>query len=539
MPPAQPPKRQRAFAKRSRTGCRTCRICHVKCDETPGACRNCSSNDWSCDGYELNRLPRRAPPSKSQSSSSSPSLIPAPIATGFCWATTADEKRCVSFFLYRTIPSLTSFYDSSLWHKLVLQMSCTEPAVYHAVVALSAHMASVRVGTVHAVFGLLNKRHILLDPQIREVLLVCCLLFIMLELACGRYDDATVHLQSGLAILKEMKIQHRLQGATPVAVEDNLVAAFLHLESQATHHGVLKPPLHLDDRLIHEQRYEAYLFEFRTLQEAQQALNPLMNTAFPFLERCWSRPEAEIMASYGTLHAKQQRLLSCITQFGSHLDRFLETAYNRLTVKQQRGVDMIRVSYLTLLINIKTCLYTRGCPEPDWFMREYKELLSETLATIDRFPERPLMTIDGTICPALFTVAARCPDYTIRYQAIGALRAWPHCEGYFNSPFIAELVEEGIKGELRHLWSEVQTDASLKNGGVIVRIGSKGESTTRFLSLEPSTALRDALMTVHSSENWTCVRASGILPRKGRRERGNREFLAVYNQAAESESSHW
>jgi hypothetical protein len=335
-----------------------------------------------------------------------------------------------------------------------------------------------------------------------------------------------------------MKIQRRLQGASPVAVEDNLLDAFLHLESQATHHGVLQPPLHLDDRLIHEQRYEAYLFDFKTLQDAQQALNPLMNTALPFLERCWSRPEAEIMASYGTLHAKQQRLLSCITQFGTYLDQFLETAYQRLTMKQRRGVDMIRVSYLTLVINIKTCLYTRGCPEPDWFMREYKELLSETLAIIDRFPERPLMTIDGTICPALFTVAARCPDYTIRYQAIDALRAWPHCEGYLNSPFIAELVEEGIKGELRHLWSEMQANAcslpaglsfeALKNGGLVVRIGSKACPTSHFLSLEPNTALRDALMSVESSVRWTCVRASGILPRKGPRERGNRKFLEVY-----------
>ncbi|KAL5344000.1 hypothetical protein BJX70DRAFT_385238 [Aspergillus crustosus] len=557
--------RRRPFTRRSRTGCRTCRIRHVKCDETPGACRNCSDNGWACEGYELNRLPRRAPPpipsSSPASSTSPPSITPAPIATGFRWATTADEKRCVSFFLYRTIPGLTSFNDSSLWQKLVLQMSCTEPAVYHAVVALSAVNQDLerhgipRPGTnpdstwhrfaleqSMRSFGLLNKRSLLQDPQLREVLLVCCLLFIMLELVCGHYDDATAHLQNGLAILKEMKIQRRLQGASPAVIEDNLLDAFLHLESQATHHGVRQPPLHLDARLIHEQRYEEYLFEFTTLRDAQQALSPLMNTTFPFLERCWSRPEAEIMATYGTLHAKQQRLLSCITQFGTYFDQFREHYYTTLTRKQQRGADLIRVMYLTLVLNTKICLYTRGCPEPDWFMSGFEQLLTETLVIIDGFEERPLMTIDATILPALFTVAARCPDYTLRYQAIDALRAWPHCEGYLNSSFMAELIEEGMKGELRHLWSEVQADACplpaglsfeiLKNGGVVACIGSKGTPATRFLSLETNVALRDALMTVESSPEWSCVRASGILPRKGRSERGNKKFLAMYNEAS-------
>ncbi|KAL4876980.1 hypothetical protein BJY04DRAFT_231138 [Aspergillus karnatakaensis] len=551
------PKRKRAFTKRSRTGCRTCRIRHVKCDETPGACRNCSSNGWTCEGYEVNRLPRRTEVHHSSSDESSFRSITPPLATGFRWATTADEKRCVNFFLYRTIPGITSFYDSSLWQKLILQMSCTEPAVYHAVVALSAinqHLERdgipipgsnaestwYRFALEQSMrsFGLLNKRHILKDPQLREVLLVCCLLFIMLELVCGHYDDATVHLRSGLAILKEMKIQRHRLGASLVPVEESLLEAFLHLEAQATHHGVMRDGLRLDNQLILENQYELCLYEFKNLHDAQQAFNPLMNTVFPFLERCWSRPEAEIMANYGTLHAKQQRLFSCVNQYGTFLYRFRERQYHRLNAKQQRAADMIRLNHMTLDLNLKTCLYTRGCPEPVWFIDDYKDLMAESLAVMERFKERPLMTIDAVITPALFTVGARCPDYSLRYEAVDALRAWPRCEGYLNSLLIADLVEEGMRAELRHLWSEIQTGVrstppglyfeEQKDGGVVVRVGVKGSPMARYLALTPNAMLRTALMSVQSSPYWTCVRATGLLPATGK-GLSQKKFLEIYD----------
>ncbi|KAL4926342.1 uncharacterized protein BDV17DRAFT_293560 [Aspergillus undulatus] len=264
-----------------------------------------------------------------------------------------------------------------------------------------------------------------------------------------------MHLQSGLAILKEMKLQRRALGAASVPVEDSLLDAFLHLESQSTHHGVSGLRLGRDFRTLHDQ-YKEHLYEFRTLQDVQQAFNPLINTTLPFLERCWSRPGAEIMAEYGTLHTEQQQLLSCLHQFGAHLACFYRRMYAKLALKQQRGADMVRLTQLAMVLTVKTCLYTRGCPEPASFMPEYQELLSSALAVIAKFEERPLMTIDTTICPALFVIAARCPDYSLRWQAINALQSWPHCEGYLNLTLIVDLVIEGMKGELRQLWKDSQ-----------------------------------------------------------------------------------
>ncbi|KAH6974738.1 hypothetical protein EDB80DRAFT_313943 [Ilyonectria destructans] len=48
-----PRKRARAKAPRVRTGCKTCKIRHLKCDEGKPHCRRCEKDSHVCDGYEV------------------------------------------------------------------------------------------------------------------------------------------------------------------------------------------------------------------------------------------------------------------------------------------------------------------------------------------------------------------------------------------------------------------------------------------------------------------------------------------------------
>ena len=56
MPPAT--KRSRASKPKVRTGCLTCKIRRVKCDEGKPACQKCTSTGRKCDGYYI--APRKA-----------------------------------------------------------------------------------------------------------------------------------------------------------------------------------------------------------------------------------------------------------------------------------------------------------------------------------------------------------------------------------------------------------------------------------------------------------------------------------------------
>ncbi|CEL11569.1 hypothetical protein ASPCAL14670 [Aspergillus calidoustus] len=518
-------KRQRASTKRSRTGCRTCRVRHIKCDESPTACHNCTSNGWACDGYEVNRLPRPTELVKSR-----PSLPRPPVASGFRWASTPDEKRCVSFFLHRTIPSLTSYYDSSLWQKLVLQMCYSEPAVYHAVVALSAINQDLEKhgipipgsesgSTWHGFaleqcgrsFGLLSRRHILQDPQLREVLLVCCLLFVMLELVCGRFDDATAHLQSGLAILQELRNQRLLQGLALVPVEESLLEAFLHLESQAMHHGLVPSPLQLE---VYGLQLGEKSHEFQTLRDVQQVLHPLTDAGFAFLARCWTATDIEMPERYAALYTEQHRILSALHQFSLDFDRFRIQYHHKQTQKERRGADTAYLTYRNMQLACKTALYAKSCPLPVSFTEEYVELLLVTLEAMDKLEDRPLMTVESAICPALFTIAARCPDYSVRWKAIEALWAWPHCEGYLNSRLTADVATEQMKREMRCLWTEMKMTGSPAPQGLLFETQDGGTSVWiegAWLSLEPNQELARSLESVPSAPSWACVKASGIL----------------------------
>lgn len=47
------PVRKRASKPKVRTGCTTCKIRRVKCDETKPNCKRCTSTGRKCDGYEF------------------------------------------------------------------------------------------------------------------------------------------------------------------------------------------------------------------------------------------------------------------------------------------------------------------------------------------------------------------------------------------------------------------------------------------------------------------------------------------------------
>src|SRR5690606_2965325 len=61
----------------------------------------------------------------------------APLALFHDWAS-SDERRAFHFFQHITAPCLSGNLDGSFWRVLVLQICQSEPAVRHAVLAVSS-----------------------------------------------------------------------------------------------------------------------------------------------------------------------------------------------------------------------------------------------------------------------------------------------------------------------------------------------------------------------------------------------------------------
>ncbi|KAL5339855.1 hypothetical protein BJX70DRAFT_140567 [Aspergillus crustosus] len=445
-----PPKRRRKFTKRSLTGCRTCRARHIRCDEAPGSCNNCSSTGRKCDGYDLSRLPVQELTFTSHLG----------IDTRLAWLTTPDERRCFSYFTHISIPSLASLFDFPLWEKLTLRISHADRAVYHAANMLGAvhedsdqnqmrlsgenlHQPRHRFALEQAsrAFAILNRRQASQDPQLREVVLICCLLFVVSDLLLGRYDNAFQHLRSGLKILGETQQQLRIQQR--LSVDDDLVRAFQRLDIESSHFGMGKPFLYAD---IEPEEYLDQPAVMRNLSDAHQRVTAQLNIGIPFLAKCWLLSDAGIKADYENLHRTQQRLLSSNYQSKEEIEALYNQDPHRFSYKEQRGLDLLLLQCVGQILAIRTALNVGVAPE---LIPEHVELLEIHDRVMVKLPERPSITLDYGVIPSLYIVASQCPQYSVRLRAIDALLAWPHCEGLVNSNLAASIALEGLKAELR------------------------------------------------------------------------------------------
>ncbi|KAL4879341.1 hypothetical protein BJY04DRAFT_229123 [Aspergillus karnatakaensis] len=446
-------KRRRNFTKRSLTGCRTCRARHIRCDEALGSCNNCTSTGRKCDGYDLSRLPATRRVALTAYSG---------IDTRLSWLTTPDEMRCFSYFTHCSIPSLASYFDFPLWRKLTMQISHVDRAVYHAATMLGAvhedsDLNKMRLAgenlrlprhrfafeQASRAFAILNKRKASQDPQLREVVLICCLLFIVSDLLLGRYDHAFQHLRSGLRILGEID-PRQLRAQHGALVDSGLVRVFERLDIESSHFGQGSPTLCSYDEL--EERLDQ-LYVMRNLHEVHDRVALQINMGVPFLAKCWVLSEVEIQADYEDLHRKQQRLLCANYKSKQQIEILTQQSYHQLTSKEHRSMDLLLLQCVGQILALKTCL--KDGPAPTHVIPEHVELLTIYGRIMSKFPDRPTITLDFGVIPCLYVVASQCPQYSVRIRAIDALLSWPHCEGLVNSNLAASVALEGLKAELR------------------------------------------------------------------------------------------
>ncbi|KAF2644831.1 hypothetical protein P280DRAFT_466094 [Massarina eburnea CBS 473.64] len=129
------------------------------------------------------------------------------------------ENRSFYYFKSHTLPKWTEFFDSDLWSEKIMQLSHSEPAIKHGILALSSmhekfETTMVSSKTDNFAFGqymeavkysnsLINGH----EQHGRDVekVLIACIIFTCYENLAGNYRAANMHLESGLRILA----QHR------------------------------------------------------------------------------------------------------------------------------------------------------------------------------------------------------------------------------------------------------------------------------------------------------------------------------------------
>ncbi|CAK7234237.1 hypothetical protein SEUCBS140593_008874 [Sporothrix eucalyptigena] len=245
------PVRPRAKVK---TGCRTCKLRKVKCDEGRPACIRCVSTGRTCEGYGIwgggnidaarDTVSATTPAAvamgmalRQRSSRECPTwpAVSRQIANATMSPLSAQEYGWLDWFRCRTAVKLRGAFSMAFWDVLVIRASFEEPAVLHAALALSTVHRRVGGGegmgddwanrraaaqSCREEFTLqqYNKaiRHLMASPSTREVIgtsgavtnvastrimLVACMLFTCLEFMRGRFQTGSIHLQNGVRLL--------------------------------------------------------------------------------------------------------------------------------------------------------------------------------------------------------------------------------------------------------------------------------------------------------------------------------------------------
>ncbi|KUJ16375.1 uncharacterized protein LY89DRAFT_719102 [Mollisia scopiformis] len=325
-------KKKRKSLAKVRTGCKTCKIRRVKCDETRPVCQRCLK--WGgasiCDGYE-DLVPTRTFRAVDLKAAHRP-LLPNP--KPLCRSPNVqkfDSDEEYSFFQRFCVEStvqLSGSRYSELWNRVVLQGSEMEACVRHAVVAIGAldfHKLShggTDLQSIHREFtfreygaltavGMMNAspwskkvsdedrmgRKIAYEEYgkaikcLRKAVmekrsdimtrLTSCLLFILFEVYHGNNESAAAQTHAGIKMMEEHSKQRSewtpsLGTIRPPPIDREIVETFALLEIQATGWSDNnRPDMHLA-KIYAGEAIEDIPYEFKTLKHAAFVLSTIM-----------------------------------------------------------------------------------------------------------------------------------------------------------------------------------------------------------------------------------------------------------------------
>lgn len=358
------------------------RIRRVKCDETKPSCNRCTSTKRKCDGYSSTSQAETRPVSHSE--------ILRPSLT-LDVSSNALERRTFDFFRFRTVPCVSGYFNDSLWDRIILQVSHSEPVVRHAINALGAQheenvlrRAAKRSGTAVSLDArtsfpaaqyskaLTGLRNILKKDNVpMNVVLICSLAFIHFEALRECFVATLLHTENAIRLL------HSSTTLNTGAIDPTLVRAMMRIDVQgAMYLGARRPGL----AFYTSSTDNTLPDEFRDLTHARDLVNTWSCRLYHFI-----RTEAdefkfrELGSASLEVLAKAQELERTFIKLEALLLEFMRQPTIRLTSRENHGLSMLRCRVKVDLILSSCSLYCESCLY-DRHLDQFEEIVAICLS---------------------------------------------------------------------------------------------------------------------------------------------------------------
>ncbi|ESZ91190.1 hypothetical protein SBOR_8418 [Sclerotinia borealis F-4128] len=450
------PKRSRAFSTRAKTGCKTCKVRHVKCDEGRPGCRKCAATGRQCDGYaHCTSSPNSKPSTISSIVPKSPSRgtyqLP-PTITDFLspsLSVSDQEQHSFHFFHTQTAPQLGSCFGSKFWSHFILQASHREPAVRHAAIAL---------GSLHERFELEDKFICRVKDDTEEnsfALRQYSLTDDALKTLRGHHDSAIAHIDGGVKILSELQ-----SSGESIAVsnddfhEDHIPVSifrmlFSRLDTQASvltsRASIIDGKVDSSPNFVHN--------EFLNVEEAREALESVWTFSARNLLSCSMYNGVPLPLP--TDNETKTSLLALLESWNRRFESYSRMTRERGIIEsvnpmEKRAMNLLRIHKTMTQIMVTTSTEFNEPSDLLWdnFQLEFEAMVGWA-AEIIHAPsdirresrKTAIFTLDNEILQPLFLVATKCRYRRIRNRAILLLKQADRQEGLWNSLLSARVAE--------------------------------------------------------------------------------------------------
>ncbi|GFF40668.1 NAD(P)H-dependent FMN reductase C4B3.06c [Aspergillus udagawae] len=445
-------KHTRAKHTKSRRGCITCKIRHVKCDEQQPECLQCIKTGRKCDGYD----PKQTNPQAQQRTV----VDPVPEAWTKLSADqrlvlrpgTREERQYIEFFCTRTSRALSGFFDSDLWGYVLPQLSHSEAAIRHAVIALGAlhqHLHIVlskdrcdpgrKIAPQNEQFIIQQYnsaiRHLVTQlssaNQVPHLTLIACCLFVCLEILSGQVGKALDHIEAGLKIVQrwENDPNGKLQSE---GITRELTYTVVRWNTQLSKHGRRMISLNLSqlDPADSVGKSETW----SDISAARHSLDVLINRAISFVETVGT--DRKTRGSPWQV-CRQQALLQDFAAWLSAFDSLMKRSGRRLKKTDPRGPLVLRIHHRTNQVIVAVALSRDELifDQLDDDFRAivaYAEELIELNASLDRDSLLTVFSMETGLISSLCYTASKCRNPVLRRKAISLLYRCPQKEGLWS-----------------------------------------------------------------------------------------------------------
>ncbi|KOS39361.1 hypothetical protein ACN38_g9795 [Penicillium nordicum] len=364
--------RQTPPRKKSKTGCKTCKIRRVKCDEGRPACRRCVSTNRVCDGYGIWGGGGTTYGQPQNNRALSVYCTPVPVGN-----LGHEEQLCFDWLIARTARKFAGLFPSDFWESLIFQASAQEPAARHAVIALACtHRFQQQYFTGLNKYDVerftltqYNKaiQHLRTDTTNSSyslrVALITCMLFIILEYMRGQYQMGCAHLQYGMKLLSDISATRSRSPSsmvpTIISPEEDfaynaLVDAYSRLGIQSAMFGHVPSHVYL---VTTDPQIACLPHTFTSLLQARRNLDDLLNRIHCLKNHYHDHHASQTPTSNQKMLDTQSKILADLSLWRkTYAASVAHLETNKISGKDQTGYVLLRVHHEMATIMASTCL---------------------------------------------------------------------------------------------------------------------------------------------------------------------------------------